>query len=447
MDFGFGDVLAGSYCPERDLSNPDVGKIISCPISQYCQQPDQKLPCPKGYYCPHKTADFSKIKCSDCMAESEVFRKARLGNVLFFLALSIAILYLLYTLFTNYTSHGEKIRKKLERRKIEAAERKKLKEEERVRLLKIRPFLAKISKVLDTTKTNSAFEDDDRWLSFDVDNLFDQLDVNKDGVLSFDELNKVLKLKDSRLKQFIQRMNLMGEGDINNSSVTRDIFVANFMNVIHYSSNFDPTPDEVASLFDTIKNHQQHSKPASDGINIDELYDSELSFFLSDSQIYRIVTFFKERNEFIGELKEADPEQGTTTSTYRDPSSVETSTRNNLRYRYTLPMLTSSKGINFAMTMGRCYMMSKNVFIRLYPEALFYATHDLSLPEECDGVDIQFQDLSLYVNAGGISTAIVDKVTGRIKKKTMTVIMGCSSAGKTSLLKALCGRGKTKQFH
>ena len=58
----------------------------------------------------------------------------------------------------------------------------------------------------------------------------------------------------------------------------------------------------------------------------------------------------------------------------------------------------------------------------------------------CRGVDLCFKDLSLSVEIGKKKVDVVNKVTGRLRGKTMTALMGGSGAGKTSLLNALCGR-------
>jgi ABC-type dipeptide/oligopeptide/nickel transport system ATPase component len=46
------------------------------------------------------------------------------------------------------------------------------------------------------------------------------------------------------------------------------------------------------------------------------------------------------------------------------------------------------------------------------------------------GVDISFEDLSLSIKVGDDVIDVVDKVTGRIRAKTMTALMGGSGAGK-----------------
>jgi ABC-type transport system involved in cytochrome bd biosynthesis fused ATPase/permease subunit len=58
-----------------------------------------------------------------------------------------------------------------------------------------------------------------------------------------------------------------------------------------------------------------------------------------------------------------------------------------------------------------------------------------------NGIDITFQNLKLVVKVGRNDFVnVVDDVSGRIQKGTMTALLGGSGAGKTSLLNALCGR-------
>jgi ABC-type multidrug transport system ATPase subunit len=99
--------------------------------------------------------------------------------------------------------------------------------------------------------------------------------------------------------------------------------------------------------------------------------------------------------------------------------------------------------------------VTREEFIENYPQLLM----DIMLEKEEEddysavtspdfmGVDICFTNLSLSVKVGKQSAKVVDGVTGRIRAKTMTGILGGSGAGKTSLLNALCGRayyGETK---
>ena len=494
IDFGFGNVLAGSYCPGGNIVDININKLQTCPVGYYCPSPDEILICPKGKYCPHKSA-AATIPCNACKVGSTVFRRDKLGTALFFTAIAIGALYLLYVFFTKCTSRGKKIRQSLENRRVDAAKRKKLMDEEKARLQKVRPFLENISRNLDdTSNKDPVFKDGSSGITFDVAKLFDLLDANGDKVLSFEELNKVLKFKDVQLKQFIQRMNEMGEEDLRTPTVSRNTFVTHFLNATYHSVNFDPTPEEITSLYNLIKNQQHDSSPHQpDYIYIDELYDSELSVFLSDSQIYSIIKYFKDKRrdvddksidkgksggqkmkviennqnaamtstmtpkDFIGEAGESDPEQGVNVLRMDDSNSgslrsnfltsaIPKSNRDVSQGNKNRSMFVSMNAVQKFNSKRKHAakqhnaIATKDEFIQLYPEALFYATHDQS-SAAFDGVDVQFQDLSLHINAGGKSTPVVDNVTGRIRKKTMTALMGGSGAGKTSLLNALCGRG------
>jgi ABC-type multidrug transport system ATPase subunit len=90
--------------------------------------------------------------------------------------------------------------------------------------------------------------------------------------------------------------------------------------------------------------------------------------------------------------------------------------------------------------------ISREEFIEHYPQLL----HDIMLEDEDEdefgdkaellGIDMCFENLSLSIKLGKSVVKVVDNVTGRIRAKSMTAIMGGSGAGKTSLLNALCGR-------
>ena len=83
--------------------------------------------------------------------------------------------------------------------------------------------------------------------------------------------------------------------------------------------------------------------------------------------------------------------------------------------------------------------INREDFVEHYPQLLMdimLEDHeeddvDLSGMPDLLGVDMCFQDLSLSINLGQKTVKVVDEVTGRIRAKTMTAIMGGSGAGKT----------------
>ena len=88
-------------------------------------------------------------------------------------------------------------------------------------------------------------------------------------------------------------------------------------------------------------------------------------------------------------------------------------------------------------------MISRPDFVEYYPQLLLEITteadYQMGEPDgddasrgQCPGVDISFQDLSLSIKVGDNVINVVDKVTGRIRAKTMTALMGGSGAGKVS---------------
>jgi ABC-type multidrug transport system fused ATPase/permease subunit len=84
----------------------------------------------------------------------------------------------------------------------------------------------------------------------------------------------------------------------------------------------------------------------------------------------------------------------------------------------------------------------KEDFVEHYPQLLLEIMIDADSPAgepEGDdniatwnypGIDICFKDLSLSIQVGEKAINVVDKVTGRVRAKTMTALMGGSGAGK-----------------
>ena len=43
--FGFGNILAGIYCPENETS------LLNCPVGSYCPDSSTRMDCPAGTFC------------------------------------------------------------------------------------------------------------------------------------------------------------------------------------------------------------------------------------------------------------------------------------------------------------------------------------------------------------------------------------------------------------
>ena len=93
------------------------------------------------------------------------------------------------------------------------------------------------------------------------------------------------------------------------------------------------------------------------------------------------------------------------------------------------------------------HVIARSIFVEHYPQFLIDVTTNFEELRKTQSlkfnfgdesgedqkkasVDICFQDLSLSVKVAGKDINVVDHVTGRIRERTMTALMGGSGAGK-----------------
>ena len=131
--------------------------------------------------------------------------------------------------------------------------------------------------------------DDDKKLEFHGRQIFDCLDANHDGVLSYGELNVVLGFDDTELENFVSRMQELGRASggsqsQSESQVSRSVFIKYFLQVLEENNRLNVTQDEAAATYEEILS--QHEQ---DVLKEKMLYTSSLSKFLSDRQIYMLI--------------------------------------------------------------------------------------------------------------------------------------------------------------
>lgn len=257
------------------------------------------------------------------------------------------------------------------------------------------------------------FINKDGDIIFHAEKFFEILDKNNDGVLSFEEINEVLCLGDVQLRAFIASMNKIAGRVGDSSKVSRSTFTKCFLDALADASQLQPTKEETEEIFDLIA--QEVGTTSGGEIEYAELYNSYISSFLNDQQIYGIVSRFKKKE---------------------------------VRESLTSSVITT-KGI------------SREDFVNFYPQFLLevsrpdYMSTRITLMsirgldqtnEDMGGLDVAFENLSLTVTVGKEEKVVVNEVSGRLRSNTMTAVMGGSGSGKSSLLNALCGRafyGKT----
>jgi len=458
-DFFFlGNILGGVYCGDEA---PERTGIINCPRGSYCPNPETILPCPAGYYCPFKTQEPT-IPCKRCLEGSLQLTKDLYGWVVLCVIVVLAAAYIGGGLLNRYNKniayHISELEKRAQNKaaNLRSSQTDALQQQKRD-LEKLRPKielinyrLAKIEGGQDATNnskkprfTSLGFVRDQ--IKFDAIRLFDVLDADASGDLTFDELNVILGLSDVELRSFIRRMNEMADSASTKVSITRPVFAKYFLQVLTDTSNLTISYEEAEAMFNELAGYN-----SLNDINMKTFYISSMSEFLSDSQIFELIKEFKKLDKGSNHRASTSSRRKSFIAlrSSRRPSSIpieiDSLVDNQNGY-----FKSSANASMHQMLQPRVkpMMIGRELFTQNYPQLLM----DVMLGEDKEsddsikrrdfrGVDISFKDLSLSIKLGKKTVDVVNKVTGRIRGKTMTALMGGSGAGKTSLLNALCGR-------
>jgi ABC-type lipoprotein export system ATPase subunit len=498
--WGLGDVHAGSWCPDGD------DRYLNCPAGYYCAQPDRYAECPAGYYCPHKTA-VPEIRCDRCGIRALELRRQMYGYLVFSAFLLAFLLYVVWHWIRRY-------RADLYRRLVEVSARQtldptrmlKIRAERQALLEQIRPKLFSINTRLAALHENNElqpeqnnngptgegnrlwykspiFAADGRTIKFSAHKLFDMLDYNQNGYLSFDELQEILQLNPMQLQEFVKRLNELDHQPTNTNvaeeehekAVSRSCFVRHFLGVLQETQHFGPTDVEVEDRWNEMAR-------GKDRVPYDSFYQSSLSQFLSDPQIHRLIKHFRAVQEELHYYQQLQSQQQggkTFISSFIGPGGRGNNNANNARSRIVrYGGGDSSSQVSgdhqrettfFQQTTQQYFdrrsskYVTRDVFLEHYARLLAEVTTNLDgtmsfhtanvaggggggvggVPANFapkPGVDITFVDLSLAVKVGDMSSNVVNHVSGRMRASTMNALMGGSGCGKTSLLNALCGR-------
>jgi Ca2+-binding EF-hand superfamily protein len=116
--------------------------------------------------------------------------------------------------------------------------------------------------------------------------VFDALDVDSSGHVSFEELNVILALNDLELSEFVRRMNELAGYKKHRESATRPVFVKYFLQLLKETSNLTVSFKEAEELFDEMADN---GKVKLDEVHMSNFYNSSMSDFLSDIQICDLI--------------------------------------------------------------------------------------------------------------------------------------------------------------
>ena len=261
------------------------------------------------------------------------------------------------------------------------------------------------------------FDKEGNIIGHDNDKLFDAIDVDGSGIISYEELDKAMALTGDQLKMFIRQMNRKAGNEDNDKFISRECFVKYFFETIQAASNFDPTVEDAKLVFDSIPRNNRKSMGEVDMVALESLYASSLSTFLSEKQILTLIRLFEarlktmERNVVHGndeiEVVAGDAHENDDGSLAQDvPSQRSTG---NMESR---SLLKRSSSLH----------ITKEEFLNLYPVLLHEMTGKRE--EKRHPFDIHFENLSLVIGSEENEKVVVNEVSGRIRAGTMTALMG-----------------------
>jgi Ca2+-binding EF-hand superfamily protein len=272
--------------------------MINCPKGMYCETPQDMAMCPSGYYCSYKTAK-PEIKCLQCGEGATQYERDKYGWVVFGLIFALAIFFIVVVLMKRYNKELIYKFNDLQQRQTDSirlyVNRKKRQQDQ---LERIRPQLTLISMRVASLEASQHGDSENKLRSsqatlvtgdkvvFDARKLFDTIDVDSSGDVSFSELNQILELNPIQLTDFVRRMNELAGVSVEADCVTRPTFVKYFLQVLEETSHLNVSPDEAGLIFDEIA-AQETSKDGS--VSPSNFFTSSMSNYLTDAQINELV--------------------------------------------------------------------------------------------------------------------------------------------------------------
>ena len=335
------------------------------------------------------------ISCSACGEGSTSYEKPTWGYGVVISGIVLALVYVIYSYRQNRESKFRDKLRDLSNRVLGIDEEEKIREQHQKRLERLEPLLEAMEKKLgedDILVTNK-----EGVRIFDAELLYTELDVDKSGDLSYEELNNVLDLRPRQLEEFMNYMNQLGGAIQGEETVSKEIFVHHFLETLDQASNFDPSGEEAERLYDQLI--RDLNVPESIGIDINRFHETHLSSFLNETQIIKL------KNKFQA-----------TQDTKDDAENFETNDR--VVPKYKSIRLTKSVTIKAAH-------LDKATFVQYYSTFLS-EIKDEGIPEEISSnemIDLTFQNLSLHVSVKDQKKAVVNNVTGRVHQKSMTALL------------------------
>lgn len=271
--------------------------MINCPEGMYCETPQDMALCPSGYYCSYKTAK-PEIKCIQCAEGATQYERDQYGWVIFGLIIALVMVFIVSGFMRRYNKELIDKFNDLQQRQADSIRLYVNRKRQQEQLERIRPQLTLIAMRVAVLKASQQSGSENKLGSseatlvtgdkvvFDARKLFDTIDVDSSGDVSFFELNQILELNPIQLTEFVRRMNELAGVSVEADCVTRPTFVKYFLQVLEETSHLSVSPDEAGLLFDEIA-AQGTFKDGS--VSPDKFFTSSMSDYLTDAQINELV--------------------------------------------------------------------------------------------------------------------------------------------------------------
>jgi len=486
-------------------------------------------PLPKtAIFTPLKTA-FPELVCSDCEEGQEDLPRGAFGIIVGAFCLTLVVCLVVYEGFKRYNSGVLRQLSELKNRNLDYVGSRLNAKKRQERLQRLEPKLQIIESRI-KSKTSTSFvrangiksptsavtpssstagtpslnqrtfdprasskalstRSETGKIRFDARRLFDLMDFEGNGELSYDAINHALEMCPGQLREFTRRMNQYAKQPADTETITRAVFVKSFLHVLEQISHFEPTYLEAEQLFDEILQQPENSKEI-DEITHESLFASPIAEFLDETKINYLIKRLRQRQEENhSTCMNEDPEQSLISVDSKpelsdmEAGGLDVSDNEIVKMSQSSPGIrlgeSSSEEIHSYPRLGKhssltnvfakrnskaqrdlqqkglvpfkfkrprkIETISRDGFVMWYPRLLTEIINEAAEgpkknADKSMSVDVTFSDLSLSVRVKNDQVTIVDKVSGRLQAGTMTALMGASGAGKTSLLNALCGR-------
>ena len=375
--------------------------------------------------------------------------------------LAFVLLFTIVTFFKKYWSDQLYKLSLIEKRSLDPFKKLNIFDQREKRMKRIKPLLENLAKRMEENNIGSKKvkndilripeEESTQFHSQALRGLFNALDKDDDGYLSYNDFNILLGMNQVQLEQFVEGMNWKAGLDPEFKLLPRSVFVRHFLSMLEKFSHLTPTEEDAKALFHEMAKWERENnksilnRPFQDRgkndkhtdddiveIRFETFREEDFFHFLSQQQTNDLMKRFRW-------LRPNKPDNTNGKATSGDLPAPNGNRRSLATFGREAPARTpigsgfsrGEQSTRDGLTIGR------DEFIKNYPKLLKEVVstnaprresrQDIGIDaEQFLTIDIAFENLALSVELANKKAYIVDHVTGRLRAQTMTALMGGS---------------------